>query len=187
MKDAPSASCCNDTSNLFTFTPGYIQAVINGDGTNRLGPYVAADEKAVTAPTSTASTGSDAGSSNDASASATVAAAGDTNSLSNPVRNAIIAVGAVFGTILLITLASLVFMWRKFSKERQLRRKEQEALRRQQKETWPQFTQQGSYEAGGSSVGRGRNEMYAGELKGAPWSREVRELPATHHVGELST
>lgn len=186
MKDAPSASCCNDTSNLFTFTPGYIQAVINGDGTNRLGPYIAADEKAVTTPASTASTGSEAGSSNDISASATVsAAAGDTASLSTPARDAIIAVGAVLGTILLITLASLVFVWRKFSQERRLRHEEQKALRRQQKENWPQLT----YQPGGSSMGGWKSEMDAGEFKGStrPWSRDVRELPASQQVGELST
>lgn len=174
MTDAPSAGCCNDTSNLFTFTPGYIQAVINGDGTNRLGPYVAADEKAVTTPASTASAGSGANSSDDTSAGAT----GDTAALPTTVRDAIIAIGAVLGTILLIALASLVFVWRKYSQERRLRREEQKELRRQQKETWP---------ARGSGVVGGRTEMYAGELKGAPWSREVRELPATYHVGELST
>lgn len=187
MTDAPSASCCNDTSNLFSFTPGYIQAVINGDGTNRLGPYVAADEKAVTAPTSTASRGSDTGSSNDTSASATVAAGGGTTSLSTPIRDAIVAVGAVLGTILLITLASLVFMWRKFSKERRLRREEQGALRRQRKETWPQLTHETTFQAGGGGVAGGRSEMYAGEFKGVPWSRDARELPASQHVGELST
>lgn len=181
MADAPSAGCCNDTSNLFTFTPGYIQAVINGDGTNRLGPYVAADEKAVTTPTSTASAGSEAGSSNDTSGSATAgAAAGDTAALPAPVRDAIIAIGAVLGTILLITLASLVFVWRKYSQERRLRHEEQKELRRQQKETWPQITQQTSFQAGGGGMAGGKSEMYAG-------SREVRELPATQHVGELST
>lgn len=173
MTDAPSASCCNDTSNLFTFTPGYIQAVINGDGTNRLGPYVAADEKAVTTPTSTASTGSAANSSVNTSATA-----GDTMALSTPVRDAIVAIGAVLGAFLLIALASLVFVWRKYSQERRLRREEQEVLRRQQKEPWPQLTHQPVFQAGGSGVA---------ELKGAPWAREVRELPATQHVGELST
>ncbi|KAI7788676.1 uncharacterized protein LA080_008566 [Diaporthe eres] len=156
VTDAPSASCCNDTSNLFSFTPGYIQAVINGDGTNRLGP-------------------------------ATVAAGGGTTSLSTPIRDAVIAVGAVLGTILLITLASLVFMWRKFSKERRLRREEQGALRRQRKETWPQLTHEATFQAGGGGVAGGRSEMYAGEFKGVPWSRDARELPASQHVGELST
>lgn len=174
MTDAPSASCCNDTSNLFTFTPGYIQAVINGDGTNRLGPYVAADEKAVTTPTPTASAGSVV-----ASLSSNISAtAGDTDGLSTPVRDAIIAIGAVLGAFLLIALASLVFVWRKYSQERRLRREEQAVLRRQQKETWPQSTHQPIYQAGGSGVA---------ELKGAPWAREVRELPATQHVNELST
>lgn len=173
MTDAPSASCCNDTSNLFTFTPGYIQAVINGDGTNRLGPYVAADEKAVTTPTSTVAAGSVASSSSNTSATA-----GDTDGLSTPVRDAIIAIGAVLGAFLLIALASLVFVWRKYSQERRLRREEQEVLRRQQKETWPQSTHHPIFQAGGGSVA---------ELKGAPWAREVRELPATQHMNELST
>lgn len=173
MTDAPSASCCNDTSNLFTFTPGYIQAVINGDGTNRLGPYVAANEKAVTTLTSTASAGSVASSSSNTSATA-----GDTAGLSTPVRDAIIAIGAVLGAFLLIALALLVFVWRKYSQERRLRREEQVVLRRQQKENWSQSMHQPIFQAGGSGVA---------ELKGAPWAREVRELPATQHVGELST
>ncbi|KAK2607257.1 hypothetical protein N8I77_005948 [Diaporthe amygdali] len=183
VTDAPSASCCNDTSNLFTFTPGYIQAVINGDGTNRLGPYVAADQKS--ASTTTTPAGSEANSSIDASASTTAAAtAGDTDALPTSVRNAIIAVGAILGIILLISLVSLVFVWRKYSQERRLRREDREMTRRQQKENWPHHPYQGTFQGDGTGVAGARREMYVGEPKDA-WSQRIHELPSSHKVGEL--
>lgn len=181
----PSASCCNNTQNLFTFKPGAIQAIINGDGTNRLGPYVAADEKTVAAPTSISSTGSEPSSSNNTSVTtmataAAAATAGDTGGLTAPVRDAIIAMGVVLGTILLITLASLAFVWRKLSEERRLRREAQRVLKRQQEETWPQITHPMAFQTVGSGVTGGSSEMYTGD-------REVRELPTSQRVGELST
>ncbi|KAH8778754.1 hypothetical protein F5883DRAFT_542815 [Diaporthe sp. PMI_573] len=188
-KDTASSSCCNSSANLFAFKPGYIQAVINGDGTNRLSPYVGTDGNTLGAPTSTASTDSEASSSNNTSALAPTAAttgatatatAGDTGGLPTHVGDAVIAIGVVLGCITLVTIALLVFVWRKLAQERRLRREGQKLLRRREKETWPQLTHQTAFQIGESGVAGGRGEMYAGE-PGAL----IRELPMSPRVGEL--
>ncbi|KAI8625496.1 hypothetical protein F5Y19DRAFT_479603 [Xylariaceae sp. FL1651] len=43
-------SCCNGSSKLFDFKPGYIKAVLNGDGTNRLLPYTDGKEVTYSSP-----------------------------------------------------------------------------------------------------------------------------------------
>lgn len=184
-----SPNCCNDSSNLFTFKTGKIQAVINGDGTNRLGPYVATDGKVLVPPTSTAPTGSQSTvtASNNASATAinadnNAATAGDAEGLITPVKNAVIAISVVLGSMVLALLASLAFVWRKLSQERRLRNEGQKLLKRRENESWLQLTHQTACQTGENGVAGWRGEMFAGEL-GAP----VRELHASPRTGELST
>lgn len=186
MRDkGTGANCCNDTQNLFSFTPGYIQAVINGDGTNRLGPYIATDGKVVAAPTSTASTGLETSSSSNTSATTiatATATAGDAGGLSTPIRDAVIAIGVVLGVIFLVSLTLLAYVWRKLSRERRLRREGQKLLRRQEKEIRPQLTPQIGFQTDGGGVTGWRSGTYAGEHVAS-----VQELPVVRRVGELST
>lgn len=183
MKDRDLPSCCNDSNNLFEFQIGYLQAVINGDGTNRLGPYIPTDGTATAAPTSTASTGFETSSSSKTSAIApTAVTAGDTGGLSTPARDAAIAIGVALGTTLLITITVLVYVWRKLSRERRLRREGQKSLTRQDTGTRPQLTHQIAFQTGESGVAGGTSETYA-EEPDAP----AQELPVVPRVGELST
>lgn len=184
MKDRDLPSCCNDSNNLFEFKIGYLQAVINGDGTNRLGAYVPTDATATAAPTSTASTGFETSSSSKTSATAATAATatGDTGGLPTPARDAAIAIGVVLGTTLLITIAVLMYVWRKLSGERRLRREGHKILTRQEKGTRPQLTHQIALQTGGSGVAGGTSGVYT-EEPDAP----VQELPVVPRVGELST
>ncbi|KAK7514772.1 uncharacterized protein IWZ02DRAFT_178375 [Phyllosticta citriasiana] len=54
-----SESCCDgNTTNYFNWRPGCIKAVLNGNGTNRLGPYVSADGTSSGTTTSSAAVAS---------------------------------------------------------------------------------------------------------------------------------
>jgi hypothetical protein len=108
-------SCCNDTSTWFDWKPGYITAVINGDGTNRLESYVSAQ------PSTSQSTPT-AGSSESESP----------KPLSNPqssssATKAAIAVGVVLFFLLSLTTTRLFFERKRRLDERRRRLNERKA------------------------------------------------------------
>lgn len=102
-------SCCNDTSTWFEWKPGYITAVINGDGTNRLEAYV-----------SSQSSTSPAGSS-------------EPQSSSRP-NKAAIAVGVVLSILLTLATVGLLFFWLQYSAERKRRLDSDASLRQTQQQ-----------------------------------------------------
>ncbi|KAH7065332.1 hypothetical protein B0J12DRAFT_639881 [Macrophomina phaseolina] len=123
--------CCGNSSNFFEWKPGYITAVINGDGSNRLGPYIAADANG-SSSTSTSSSSSLASASTSAASrpSSESAQGSDFVPSSQPTppvdnskthRNAAIAVGATFGALSLVALVGMLVLWRKYKAERRMR------------------------------------------------------------------
>lgn len=132
--DAP---CCDGPQ--FDWKPGYIAAIINGDGTNRLTPYVDTEGniKSDSIFTMTAMSSSErseptseptAGPSEAIGSGSTAAAEPEQTSLTPPVpadgsggkdRKVAIAVGVVFGLIAVVAIGVLVFFLLKFKKERQ--------------------------------------------------------------------
>ncbi|KAI0098123.1 hypothetical protein F4776DRAFT_650824 [Hypoxylon sp. NC0597] len=124
-------SCCGNESTLFDFKPGYIRAVLNGDGTNRLGPYV--DAKGVTEATSiiisssqtssivtsSTATSEDAIYQSDHPGTANVSSDSLSSSPSPNFSTAAIAAVAVLGTLLAMSLLALIFLWLRSKKKGQ--------------------------------------------------------------------
>jgi hypothetical protein len=113
-------SCCNDTSKYFDFKPGYIQAVINGDGTNRLAQYIPADGSSAAANSTPSS------SAESSMSTAMAAAAGETGSSTAEktcpgTNKPAIALGVVLGALIPAALAGLVFFWLQYVRERKAR------------------------------------------------------------------
>ncbi|OTA59232.1 hypothetical protein K449DRAFT_466938 [Hypoxylon sp. EC38] len=125
------ASCCSNESTLFDFKPGYIRAVLNGDGTNRLGPYV--DAKGVTEASSITTSSSQTSitvissidTSEDSSYQSSHPGAANVSSDSLPsppssnLSTAVIAAVAVLGTLLAISLLALILLWLRSKKKGQ--------------------------------------------------------------------
>jgi hypothetical protein len=140
-----STPCCNDSStSFFTFKPGYLKAVLSGDGTNRLGPYVDTNGVTQTVPTTSglttaSSTGSSTGSSSTAGTTTTGAGAGGagtttgsggstalqsqsgTAEVQTQNNTPTIAVGVTLGVLLGAALAGMFYFWRLYRAEKQLR------------------------------------------------------------------
>lgn len=119
--------CCGDSSNFFEWKPGYIAAVINGDGSNRLGPYIAADANSSSSSSFSSAHPSTSATSNPTSGSARASesALSDQHTASSKdsmtYRNAAIAVGATFGILSLVALMGMLLFWRKYKAERRMR------------------------------------------------------------------
>lgn len=127
-----TGSCCEGST--FEWAPGYIVAVINGDGTNRLTPYVDVNGSTQGATSTTASqtstssasgsantTSSDVASSNGASAASALATASPTPSSapsSTTPRTVGLAVGIPVGIIALAILAAFVVAARRLKQQR---------------------------------------------------------------------
>lgn len=128
-------SCCGNESSLFDFKPGYIRAVINGDGTNRLGPYVDDDGNvqmtsvvvSSSQTTRTSSASMIATSSAQPSEHITISSSSSstTNPPSDPLpsssfSSSAIAATATLAVLLGISLLAHVFIWlRRFRKMKQ--------------------------------------------------------------------
>lgn len=116
--------CCNDTSSWFDYKPGDLIAVINGDGSNRLGPYVSADASPSSSLSSPSSSSVSSPSSSTpaptASSSGEASACANTNSggRSSSTNKTAIAVGAVLGTALVLACAGLLFFLTRFLREK---------------------------------------------------------------------
>lgn len=127
------ATCCGDESNYFQWKPGYITAVINSDGSNRLLPYI--EEDANSSSSSGSSSTSSPTSANSASiftpatntdhVSSAISTA-PTSTVVTKTRNAAITVGAVFGLLWLLSSVGMIVFWCKYKTERTMRLAEQE-------------------------------------------------------------
>ncbi|KAL2356581.1 hypothetical protein BJ546DRAFT_947789 [Cryomyces antarcticus] len=132
--DFGTGSCCNNSS--FQWMPGYIVAVINGDGTNRLGPYVdvsgstqggttATTSQTLSSPTATttiagSTTTSAASISSPTSPSFTPSPTSSYPSTSSATARAVgLAVGIPVG---LTALAALIIFMRRFKQEKTQRK-----------------------------------------------------------------
>ncbi|KAK8212484.1 hypothetical protein IWZ01DRAFT_502263 [Phyllosticta capitalensis] len=121
-------SCCDgNTTNYFTWKPGYIQAVINGDGTNRLGPYVSANGVTQGVASSTAAATS---TSSTSAASTTAASCESTVPLedkgTSKGKTAATVTSGFFGAAFALSFTSMMVFWMKFRREKALRMREQQ-------------------------------------------------------------
>lgn len=126
------ASCCEDESNYFQWKPGYITAVINSDGSNRLLPYIEEDANSsssggssTSAPTSANSATTSTLATNTGHVSSSISTAPTSTDVTKT-RSAAIAVGVLFGLLWLLSSVGMVVFWRKYKTERTMRLAEQE-------------------------------------------------------------
>jgi hypothetical protein len=108
-------NCCNDTSRLFNWKPGYLISVINRDGSNRLLPLKL--DNVVSNSTST--------NSSDSADQPSVPS-------SNGFGTAAIVVVVLLSSLLFLAIAGLVYIWRCYTSERALRLNSSEALKQTQ-------------------------------------------------------
>lgn len=119
------ASCCENESNYFQWKPGYITAVINSDGSNRLLPYIEEDANSSSSSTSSPTSANSASISTPATDTGHVSTAPTSTDVTKT-RSAAIAVGVVFGLLWLLSSVGMVVFWRKYKTERTMRLAEQD-------------------------------------------------------------
>ncbi|TKA72685.1 hypothetical protein B0A49_06685 [Cryomyces minteri] len=148
--DFGTGSCCNNST--FQWTPGYIVAVINGDGTNRLGPYVdvngstqggttATTSQTLSSPTATTttagSTTASAGGISSPTSSSFTPSPTSSSSLSTSsatARTVGLAVGIPVGLIALAAITALIIFMRRFKQEKIERKEMEEKMTRSELE-----------------------------------------------------
>ncbi|KAI1463687.1 uncharacterized protein F4812DRAFT_237870 [Daldinia caldariorum] len=112
-------SCCGSESSWFDFKPGYIKAVLNGDGSNRLGPYISAGEShsLTSVTTSTSQTSAISTEKTNSVISPSIAANQSSDPSPSPsFSTAAIGATASLGALLVISITALIFIYLRRSK-----------------------------------------------------------------------
>ncbi|KAI2617959.1 hypothetical protein GGS26DRAFT_596153 [Hypomontagnella submonticulosa] len=112
-------NCCNDTANLFDFKPGWIQAVLNPDGTNRLPPVKQANvESSSTSTTLSPESTSPSSQTSSLSVESSSTSPAIEVPSSPSFSPAAIAAVAVLACLLALCMGALGFIWIRYNSER---------------------------------------------------------------------
>ncbi|KAI0377377.1 hypothetical protein F5Y04DRAFT_264530 [Hypomontagnella monticulosa] len=112
-------NCCNDTKNLFDFKPGWIQAVLDPDGINRLPPIKQADVASPSTSTTPSPESTPPSSQTSSLSSESSRASPDIEVQRGPsFSSAAIAIVAVLACLLALSTTALGFLWIRHNNER---------------------------------------------------------------------